>query len=597
MTDEHAAPTPARALRRGWSRLPVWLTALLALVAIGLGLVLLIRPTTSLGVLALLIGAGLIVAGGLELAARRARINAVLAVAWIVAGIAVLAAPGLTVRLLAYVIGIALIARGVVGVVAALRPSALARTLDGRIASGLLGAASILFGATALAWPDITLLIAGVVFGAVLAWTGAGMLLALVRGRRGGSDAASDPPSTARRWLRTTGAVAVVALAVATAGVSVALGEGSRVTDPFYAAPRIVADEPGTLLRAEEFTRGVPPGAQGWRILYTTTHGDGSAAVASGLVVVPASDASEAAPPVIAWHHGTTGFDEACAPTLAAAPFESGALFVAGDVIAEGWALVMTDYIGLGTTGPHPYLVGEDSARAELDAVRAARQLEGVVLADETVAWGHSQGGGAALWTGAIAEAYAPDVPLAGVAALAPASDLIGLVRGLDDVPGGSVFASYVLAGYAGAYADVRYGDYLRPGAEVTVRQMATRCLAAPGMLVSVLTLLALSEDPDVLAADPASGALGQRLRENVPPATTTVPVLLGQGEADSLIARDMQDDFAAAQCAAGVPVDYRTYPGLDHIPLVERGSAAIAELWAWTRQAFAGETPVVACP
>src|SRR5690606_769274 len=111
-------------------------------------------------------------------------------------------------------------------------------TRDGRVASALLGIAGILFGATALAWPDITLLIAGVLFGAGLVWIGAGAIVALVRGGRPVSEAASDTPSTTRRWLRTIGAGTAVALAVGTATVGVLLGEGSRVTDEFYAPPR-----------------------------------------------------------------------------------------------------------------------------------------------------------------------------------------------------------------------------------------------------------------------------------------------------------------------------------------------------------------------
>ncbi len=580
-------------LRRGFSRLPAWLTVLLALGSIALGLVLLVRPTASLGVLALLIGAGLVVAGGLELAAgtRGARIGIVLAVVWVLTGLIVLLAPGLTVRALALVIGIALIVRGGVGVLASLRSSPVARTRDGRVASALLGIAGILFGVVALSWPDITLLIAGVVFGAALVWTGIAVLVALVRGRR---NVAKGREASPRPWLRTIGAVVAVVLAAGTVAVGAALGEGSRVTDPFYAPPRAVPEEPGQLIRAEAFTRGIPDGAQGWRILYTTTHGDGSPAVASGLVVAPRTDAAH---PVIAWNHGTTGFDESCAPTLATEPLESGAFFAIDRVIEEGWALVATDYIGLGTTGPHPYLIGADSARAELDAVRAARQLADASLGEETMVWGHSQGGGSALWTGAIAGQYAPDVPLSGVAAMAPASDLIGLVSGLGDVTGGSVFASYVIAAYTGVYPDVRDRDYLRPGAGVTVREMAKRCLAAPGMLVSVLELVALSQDPDILSGDPTAGPLGDRLRENIPPPTTTVPVLLGQGEADSLISPDMQAAFASAQCQAGVAIDYRTYPGLDHVPLVQAGSPAVDDLFSWTREALAGTAPTAACP
>lgn len=69
-----------------------------------------------------------------------------------------------------------------------------------------------------------------------------------------------------------------------------------------------------------------------------------------------------------------------------------------------------------------------------LDAALAARQLDTVDLQDRTAVWGHSQGGHAALWTGALAQTYAPDVDVIGVAALAPASDLIGLVGNLSNI-------------------------------------------------------------------------------------------------------------------------------------------------------------------
>jgi len=77
-------------------------------------------------------------------------------------------------------------------------------------------------------------------------------------------------------------------------------------------------------------------------------------------------------------------------------------------VLDRGWAIVATDYVGLGASPPHPYLVGRPEARSVLDAVRAARTLRPAHLAPKTVVWGHSQGGGAALWTGIVAPSYAP---------------------------------------------------------------------------------------------------------------------------------------------------------------------------------------------
>ena len=576
-----------------WS-MPRWLRAIVALAAVVLGAVLLTRPTTALGVLALLIGAGMILAGVLELAARdaepdRPRWRIVTALAWIAGGLFVLAWPGLTVRVLALVVGVLLIAGGVLGVLAAFRRT---RTWDARVADAAFGAAGVIFGILALSWPDITLLIVAVVFAARLIMSGLTELWRTVR--PGAGAAPRDPRAGWRRWTRTIGAVATVALAVGAAAVSAALHAGSPVVDDFYAAPRVLPDEPGQLIRAEEVTRDVPDDARGWRMLYTTTDAEGRMRVASGLVVVPA--AGDGDWPVVDWSHGTTGAAQPCAPSLLPQPFASGALYLLPQIVDEGWALVATDYIGLGTEGPHPYLVGVPTARAVLDARRAAGQLADARLGEQTVVWGHSQGGGGALWAGALADEYAPDVPLAGVAALSPAADLPGLVANLDDITGGSVFASFVIDAYAALYDDVTYRQYVRPGAEVTVRELATRCLAEPGTAVSLLTLLGLSRDPVVMAADPTTGPLGDRLRENVPPATITAPLLVGQGAADGLVRPDVQDAFVSGLCDAGVSVDYRLYEGRGHTEVVEPDSPLVPELFEWTRARLAGEPVEPGC-
>ncbi|HMR47699.1 MAG TPA: lipase family protein [Arachnia sp.] len=572
-------------------RLPRWLQMALAVLAVLLGGFLMIRPTLSLGVLALLVGAGFVVHGALVLIGDRdedaeqatwwRRVRMVEGVLWIAAGAFVVAFMGLTVRLLAIVIAAGLIVTGVRSLVEALRRGSSG---DTRIASGALGLASVGLGLLALLWPDITLLVAAVAFGARL------LLIGLVQGRTAllGETPRTMPRPAGRfrRLMRMTGAIVALLLVVGAGAVSVGLHEGSPVVDDFYAAPRGVPDAPGQLIRSEPFTRGVPEDAIGWRILYTTTRGDGSPAVASGLVVVP--KAGDGDWPVIAWHHGTTGFGQQCAPSLLDEPFASGALFTLPEIIDQGWALVAPDYIGLGAAGPHPYLIGEDSAHASLDAAGAAQQLAPARISADTVLWGHSQGGGAALWSGALAADYAPGLEIHGVAALAPAANLPGLVDHLPNVTGGSVFASFVVAAYTATYPDITWREYIRPGAEQMIRSMSERCLSEPGMLVSVLDALALSRDPEVFRKDPATGPFGVRLQQNVPPATIPVPVLIGQGAADTLIIPAAQQDYVEQAQANGEQIDYRTYPGLDHVPLVEAGSPLIPELLAWTQDRFA---------
>ncbi|WP_291279863.1 lipase family protein [Galactobacter sp.] len=509
-------------LRTWYGGLPAWARAGVGLGAAVLGVVLLIRPTTSLGVLALVVGFSCLAQAAVEVldvagttGRRRRRWVALI---WLVLGVFVLVWPGLTVRLLAVAVGIGLIVNGISDIVGAKRAQG---PLDSRIASALLGAATVGFGVVSLAWPDITMIVVAVAFGARLISTGVMQLWRILHRRPrsqvenvAGAAAHDARPgtavgsSTARRWFRTIGAALAVALATGAGALSVSLHQGSRVTDAFYAAPRTVPSEPGRLIRSEPFTRGVPENATGYRILCTTTQQDGSATVASGLVVVPRKGAGDW--PVVDWTHGTTGVARQCAPSLLSEPFESGALFVLPQVINHGWALVATDYIGLGTQGKHPYLIGRPSAHASLDAVRAARQLDGARLGKKTVAWGHSQGGGAALWTGALAKDYAPDVHVSGVAALAPATNLPQLTSGLDKVTGGSVFGSYVISAYAAQYPDVTWKQYVRPGAEVVVRQMSTRCLSGPDLFGSVLTGLATTADPEVLAKDPPARRSGR---------------------------------------------------------------------------------------
>jgi pimeloyl-ACP methyl ester carboxylesterase len=375
-------------------------------------------------------------------------------------------------------------------------------------------------------------------------------------------------------------------LVVLAAAVSLAVRSETPVVDQFYAAPREVPPEPGVLIRSVPFTRDVPDNARGWRILYTTRRGDGTPAVASAIVVVPKT--GDGGFPVIDWDHGTTGYAQICAPSLLPHPFEVGAMFVLPQIIERGWALVATDYIGLGTAGPHPYLVGKDSAYATLDALRAAQTLSAARLGQEAVVWGHSQGGAAALWTGALAKTYAPELKIEGVAALAPAANLPGLTGSLGAFIGGSVFASFVAAAYSATYPDVTWGEYIRPGAEPVVRAMSERCLTGAGMYVSVLDALSLTRDPDIFGESPTAGPLGRRLEQNIPPATITVPLLIAQGKADPIVLPSVQQSYIDRVRSTGEHVDYRTFAGEDHVGLVKPGSPLIPVLFRWTASRFA---------
>ncbi|HET7761968.1 MAG TPA: lipase family protein, partial [Phycicoccus sp.] len=594
LADAEASPGDAGRGDGGRRPVPRWLSGLLGATLLVVGGWLAVRPFASLAVLLGLVAVGLLAAAVAEVADRpgdgaSSRWRYVRAAAYLLGAVGVVVFTGLGVRAVILAIGVALVVGGVLDLLEARG----ARGVE-RWNSGLGGIASVAFGLLSLAWPDVSVVVVGVVLGIRLVILGMRLLGRALAGRRGAVADGSSRSGGGRAWLRLAGNALALLLAVVLVLVSFVIRRGAPTPDAFYTAPASVPAEPGRLLRAEPYTREIPAGASAWRILYTTTRDEGRPAVASALVVVPTDRARDGLP-VIAWAHGTTGAAPGCAPTVVD-PFEAGAFFVLDDVLARGWAYVGTDYVGLGTAGPHPYLVGQGEGRSVLDSVRAAHHLDGVVLGDDTVVWGHSQGGHAALWTGALAPTYAPDLTIDGIAALAPATNLPALVEGLGDVTGGELFASYVIDSYSRIYPDVTYRQYVRPGARPIVRAMAGRCLAdVPNTLVSIGTLLAL--DKAIWTGDPARGPLGERLAENVPTGRIEAPLLIGQGGADSLVVPSAQLAYVEQRCAAGQALDYRVYPGLDHVPLVEAQSPAVRDLLEWTQARLDEDAPADTCP
>jgi alpha-beta hydrolase superfamily lysophospholipase len=261
-------------------------------------------------------------------------------------------------------------------------------------------------------------------------------------------------------------------------------------------------------------------------------------------------------------------------------------------LIDNGWVYVATDYVGLGTAGPHPYLIGEGEARSALDSIRALRQMEGIRVGDDTVVWGHSQGGHAALWTGIVAPNYAPDVNILGVAAIAPASDLPSLINAIQATPVGRIMSAFVLRSYAAAYPDVEFDAYVPGWKRWLASDISGRCLAGREALFSVAE--ALLAGGSIFDRAPTSGPFGERLAENTPNGPMRQPLLIAQGLADDLVRPDVQARFVRGRCDAGEGLEYRTYAGRDHLSVVAPDSPLTRDLVQWTRDRL-GKIPMSA--
>ncbi|MFE5410052.1 lipase family protein [Microbacterium sp. NPDC056569] len=619
----------------GWSVVPRLVRGAppVVLVVVGalsllVGLLIVTRPLTSLVLLTVYVGLSAVFSGLARLFAApetplwsRVAFGGV----WIALGLAILLGLGRTLELLPEIIAVLL----VLGGLASLYDAVSRGSASQRVLAGVWGGAQIVFGILSYAWPDVTILLVAVIFGLRTIVFGASLLMravrAFVEGRRSvpatgmpaGEDAGTDaaprgaasvPVSSARRraraaWLA-AGRYALSALLVALAAggwwANSWFEDGAQVVDAFYDPPAVVPYEHGRLIRMDDFSGQKPAGADVRRILYTTRDANGQPAVASALVVVP-QDPPPGPRPVVVWNHGTTGVARGCAPSLRDASATKWAIPGLDQAIANGWVVVASDYSGQGAPGVFPYLIGRGEARSSLDAVLAARELDGVTLSSRTAVWGHSQGGHAALWTSQIAEDYAPELDVRGTALLAPAAEPVALAEELTSGDANallSILISWVLVPYADTYDDVDLTRYIAPGSEAIVREMTQRCPSEPGVIVSVATALGVSEDRPLFVGDLTAGALGRRLEDNTPTGPWTQPFLIAWGDEDEVIPPHLQRELVDRLCAEGNQVRSLEYRGYDHLRTLLPGSHFVPVLIAWTDDRFRrADTHVDDCP
>lgn len=372
-------------------------------------------------------------------------------------------------------------------------------------------------------------------------------------------------------------------LAAAATALALSLGSssGGRARDPGVALA--AGGGAGTIVRSEQLANP-PYGARGWRLLYRSRGYDGKPAVVSGLLFVP--EGSAARRDVVAFTHATVGVASRCAPSLhpAAWPKIEGLQ----RLLAAGYVVVAPDYQGLGSAGPHPFLVGSAEASSTLDAVRAAARFGPAHAGRRFVAWGVSQGGQAALFTGLEARSYAPELTLLGVAAGAPASELARLFRGSAGSPFARLVSAYVLQSWSQVYPRLRLAQLLAPAALPLVKGMAGICVDELNTSrVEALIGASLSAGYLRGAAPWQSQPLAGILSANTPrPLPTGIPLLLTQGEADQLVAPSVTARFARLLCAAGDAVEYRTLPGVSH---EYTGQESVSFLLPWVEARFAG--------
>jgi pimeloyl-ACP methyl ester carboxylesterase len=341
------------------------------------------------------------------------------------------------------------------------------------------------------------------------------------------------------------------------------------------ALPGVAAAAPpkhGRLIEKHKLT-GQPALAsagRNWFVKYRSVGVDGKPINVTGVVSLPKGKPPKNGWPVISYDHGSTGIADQCAPSRDAAGtqvhgYNSYVYPLLNRWLKAGYAVVRTDYQGLGTGGVHEYLNGEAEGRTTLDIVRAARKLD-KRLSGRLVIAGHSQGGHAAIWAAALARKWTPELKLRGTVAFAPASHLseqVSLVRSATS-PGGGLSAIGALI--------VRATDVANPGLHLAslftdkfaalYPQTLTKCLPELGQSDSIGGLAPsefFKQDADL---SPLTRAVDKTDPENL---TVRSPLDVEQGKQDTTVLPGLTDDLVKQLRSRGGKVVYRKYDNTNH--------------------------------
>lgn len=382
-------------------------------------------------------------------------------------------------------------------------------------------------------------------------------------------------PSRSRR-------LAVVAvLVVVVVVVTVLVVRGRSSSTPSQKAGSIVSSTP---------IANAPAGSTGWRITYRTTTASGAAAESTGTVYVPTSPAPQGGRLVVAWAHPTVGMGQSCTPSQATDPSVDIPGFA--QMIANGWVVTSTDYVGLGTDGVLPYLVGRGEAVNVVDSVRAARDLPGTDAGSTYAVWGHSQGGHASLFSSDVAQSYAPELHLVGVAAAAPAAELSSLVALQWQSYVSWIIGSEVITLWPQFYPSLSASQVATPLGLQNSAAVGGACITSdPTALATQFGSILIQP---FFSVDPATvPAWRTALETNTPTAPSNVPVFVSQGLLDVVVLPSTTAQLEQSWCASDAAITVDWYPTADHtsIPSISANDAV-----TWISQRFAGQPAGNSC-
>jgi len=352
----------------------------------------------------------------------------------------------------------------------------------------------------------------------------------------------------------------------------------------FYDPPRPFAPAPaGTLIRAEAFSGyQLPPGATAVRILYHSRALDGTDIATSGVVLIPAGTPPRGGWPLIAWAHGTSGVARMCAPSLMKdVEYGSEGLM---PMVAAGFAVVATDYAGLGTPGPHQYDNKIPQANDVVYSVAAAHAAV-APLGKRWVAIGHSQGG-TAVWGVAELEMKLNDRDYAGAISVAGDTDFEAF-ESHDAHTFKTITTMYwplTAFGVKASHPTFEVSRMLTPALLARYQDVTTKGC----WYYAYAAAAEVGSQPPVRSGWDQVAEVRQ-YNQDSRSANRPIkgPLLVLAGDDDQSVDFADVEAGVAEACRLGLPIEFVHRPGLDHDPLMDK---TIDLQLKWTRDRLSGK-------
>jgi pimeloyl-ACP methyl ester carboxylesterase len=342
----------------------------------------------------------------------------------------------------------------------------------------------------------------------------------------------------------------------------------------FYDTPHpLPPGKPGELIRSDPIDQyNLPFELSALRILYHSRTTNGEDVAVSAVVLIPDGKPPAGGWPVIAWAHEFRGAARQCAPSLMKN-------LGAGPLLAMyanlGYAVVATDYSGLGADSGKPVLDMQSNALDVMYSVVAARAAV-KEIGPKWIAVGPFEGGMAAL---AAAESEVRDPNHLGSVVTSGVADAQEAYQRFAQGSSSSNRMLLVLASTVKAlYPEFKVSDVLNDTALPANQRVAQTCGGETEPEFTNAMLKPGWESNRFVKEFFSRNTPGQKPAHG--------PLLVISGEADPAIPAEMTRKTVARMCKQGSRILFLKYPDLDASGVM---GASVADQISWIKARFAG--------